>query len=514
MTDSDWNPVEDRRAFLGAVGAAGFAGVAGCVGDGSDGGDGGDGNGSSDGTDGSDSDPSNGRSTYEVSLEDNEQIPDERRDFAIPMEKTNTSFDASVQDGTKVFDSENMDAMVDADVTKGLYTFDSAQLQEDLQEGDVMLISGVDLGKVTSIQESGGETTVETEQATLDEAIEEGTLEWDSTLNLDFQYSPDDENREIVQSGSNALDAVPVQGAPATTQNSSAFFTGVEMVGEEETEAIPLHEMAAQGESLEWTFTDGVREYKFKAEKTESETTIAVQVKQPADGDANLAMTAKGTVGNVQSKGTVEYSDNELQSFDLNQDNVEADFEISMSAAGSKDGKIDWEFPGMMFKYVIFVGPVPVTLSFNTKLIGNITVPSADGSATGTSRFNYNANTGFAYEGTDVDVQASVGDQPIEPESTDAAAFIGESVDLQFGVAYPRIEISVFEQTMIPFIEFGMVIGSRLRWGPQCKSGYVRMVINAGYDFEILGQSLASDKITLFEEQERSWGSDNCDEYK
>jgi hypothetical protein len=37
------------------------------------------------------------------------------------------------------------------------------------------------------------------------------------------------------------------------------------------------------------------------------------------------------------------------------------------------------------------------------------------------------------------------------------------------------------------------------------------MVINAGYDFEIMGVSLASDKVQLLEETERAQ-QDGCEE--
>lgn len=520
MNNDDWNPVEDRRAFLAAVGAAGAGGVAGCSSSGDDGGSGGEGDGSGDdgSGDGDDPDGPGGGTTSDdldgVDPQQNEQIPEERAQFAVPVEDIETNFDAAVSEGTTVLHSENMDALVDGSPEEG-YVFDESQLDGELQEGDVLLISGVDLARVVGVDRSGSNTAVETESASLDEAIEDGQLGWDAELSADFAYSPDDENRETIDPDDQGRLGPPAGAGVATggagAVEGAGFFTGVEMVGAEGTEQIPLAAMTVAQQSLQWQFTQGGREFTFRVERSDAgETTIRAQVVQPAGGDANLAFTAEGSVGPVQSRGDVRYSDSELQEFEFNQDNVTAEFEVSMSAAGAQDGEFSWEFPGVMFKYVIFVGPVPVTLSVSTQLVANITVPSVEGSATGTSRFDYSADTGFRYQGTDVDVEASVGDQPLDPQSADAAANIGNPVDLQFGIAYPRVEISVFEQTMIPFIQFGMTIGSRLSWGPLCKSGYVRMNILAGYDFEILGQSLASEEVSLYEDIERSEG-DSCE---
>jgi hypothetical protein len=283
------------------------------------------------------------------------------------------------------------------------------------------------------------------------------------------------------------------------------------MVGVDGRTEVPPSQIEFGEGTLEWTFTDGGREYTIRTDvQSKDQATVGIQVKQPADGDASLGFTAEGTIGSMRSVASAEYSENELRTFELNQNDVAADIDLEIAAAGARDGNIEWEFPGLMFKYVIFAGPVPVTLAFNTKLIGAVTVPSVEGSATGKATFNYRADTGFSYGGSDVAVNASVGDQPLQPDSADSGAKPGQPVDLQFGAAFPRLEISVFEQTLIPYVEFGMTMGSRLTWGPLCKSSYVRMVINAGYDFEIMGVNLASDEAQLFEETERAQ-QDGCE---
>lgn len=100
---------------------------------------------------------------------------------------------------------------------------------------------------------------------------------------------------------------------------------------------------------------------------------------------------------------------------------------------------------------------------------------------------------------------------PDNPLIAEEASNIGNDVDLQFGVAFPRFQISVFDSLLIPYIHTGTTIGSQLSRNPLCKKGYVRYVVQAGYDFEVFGVTLASDKETLYEDDEESYG-DSCEQ--
>jgi hypothetical protein len=71
-------------------------------------------------------------------------------------------------------------------------------------------------------------------------------------------------------------------------------------------------------------------------------------------------------------------------------------------------------------------------------------------------------------------------------------------------VGVPRVSASAFGTFFVPFIQPGITVGSKLQWGPLCKSGYVRFTVIAGWDFGVLGVNLANSKKKLFEKEQRA----------
>ncbi len=176
---------------------------------------------------------------------------------------------------------------------------------------------------------------------------------------------------------------------------------------------------------------------------------------------------------------------------------------VGMAAAGAGLGKIDFPFPGVMFKFLVMVGPVPITIGVGAKLIGSIVVP-AKASATAKSRFRYQSSSGFEYQGSDVEVKGNIGSLEFTPDPFDSAAMISIPVDAQWGVAFPRISVSVFDSLFVPYLHTGVVVGSSLKWGPDCKWGYVKYVSEVGYDFKVFGVTLKKDKVKVAEKGKRA----------
>ncbi|MEO7125881.1 MAG: hypothetical protein ABI382_03280, partial [Nakamurella sp.] len=91
----------------------------------------------------------------------------------------------------------------------------------------------------------------------------------------------------------------------------------------------------------------------------------------------------------------------------------------------------------------------------------------------------------------------------------DPAAMIGNNVDAQFGVGYPRVSLSFFDIGFIPFVQPAVLLGTSLTWGPVCKKAYVRAEIGYGYDFKILGVSLSKHDGKIEGERKDAKG-DSC----
>jgi hypothetical protein len=400
-----------------------------------------------------------------------------------------TTFDVTYAPDTTVADG---DALVEADDAAHRYTLAADALDRVPAEGDVLIIAGRALGHVTSVSRDGGDVTVTLGPASLADAIDDGTVGWDVPLT----FAPD------------AL--VEAAGAtPRPAPGPHVRLAGLSMVGTDGvTRAVPADLILAQDGAVDWTYPEGDRTYRFRLTPRGEQVDIKVQVTKGGDGDPSLVYTAEGTIGSLRSVARGEFADGELTSLSVQNRQLAGDLDLSVAAAGSGLGSIDFELPGVMLEYVVLVGPVPLTIGISTKVIGNISVPN-EASATAKASFSYRGDAGFSYDGSEVDVDATMGTMQLDPEPADAAGMIGSDVDVQFGVAFPRVSVSLFDQLLVPYVHTGMILGSSLTWGPVCKRGYVKLVVEAGYDFKVLGATLSSDKTTLAE-RERTAAGDNC----
>ncbi|MEM9695712.1 MAG: hypothetical protein AAGA56_24430, partial [Myxococcota bacterium] len=236
---------------------------------------------------------------------------------------------------------------------------------------------------------------------------------------------------------------------------------------------------------------------------------------------ATLAYVAKATVNNLVVKGGGKYEGGKLSDLQFKQEDLDIDIELSLQAAGAGLGKVELTLPEPAITLPITVGPLVFTAKVGLKLIGAITIPGK-ASAQAYVKFKYRGDTELDYA-RDVEVGASVdgaasgtgvkgkvsakGDTKvidIDTKPFDSASFIGVPVDAQFGIAVPRLSIGLFGTGIVPYMHVGFVAGSKLQWGPLCKSGYIKMVKEAGYDFSVLGVKLRSDKLFV---SEKGWRS-------
>lgn len=372
----------------------------------------------------------------------------------------------------------------------GELDFDAKKLgarTQQIKPGKVLLVYGKVLAKVESVQHRGAELVVRTGPATLADAIQEGTVAWDVSLPLDRAHV----TAALIRQSEN--------GALARLDRNGRFATDV-LRADGNAFASP----GALGKGpIQWAFKQGALTYKFRLEPKGSGVDIKVEAIKQQGPKATLAYTAHGTFDNVRGQARADYHDHKLTDLDYQQPELVGDIELSVAAAGSGLGKIDFPFPGAMFGYLVMVGPVPVKISVGAKLIGSITVP-ANASARATARFKFRSSSGFSYAGNDVKVKGNIGNLTFSPKPFDSAAMIGIPVDAQWGVAFPRVSVGVFDDVFVPFLHTGVVVGSSLGWGPVCKYGYVKYVAEVGYDLGVFGVKLKSAKKTIAEREKKA----------
>lgn len=401
------------------------------------------------------------------------------------------TFDATFSDDTVIVSP----AAVRQTNGSHTYSLDPAAAA-DLETGSVLLIPGVALRKVTSVNRSGDQVQVQTEFAALTDAITDGDISWDVQLGplSDFQTDPD--------TTPPAFSDVPASMIPSemgvTMPDGTTRQVNWTRSGNEE---FPLH----------WKYSQDGLDYVFALGPAAEDLTLYIQVTRDVGGRTAMAYTAEGTVRAPRTSGNVSIRGSSLKAADINQQGMTGTLDLSVAVAGG-GGKIpfDFELPGIWFKYIVPVGPIPLTVGINARVIGDVEVP-AEASAQANAHFTFGGDAGFQFSGTSVQAKVNMPDLGIVPEPADSAAMFGNYVNAEFGVAFPSISISLFDQGVIPTVFPHMTIGSRLQWGPLCKSGYMRLGVKGGYDFKVLGVNLmSSDPVDLVEPYERRGRGDGC----
>lgn len=377
-------------------------------------------------------------------------------------EADESTFDVTYADDAFVVEGTAKEALVEADTVQHRYVFDASKLQQEgvtVEIGSVMLIEDLALRRVTSASRQGDALVVETREATLDELIEDGTMRWQQTVD----YS---------------------------SYRTAQFYAGKQACTPEKTET----KVTFTCSSDPYTFT-----LEFKPGNGVTETKVEVQ--KSLGGESNLRMTGTGVVRDITTGGVVTYSEGEMEEMDLSQDAVRAEMTLEIAATGAGDGDQKFELPTPAFNLPFTVGPIPMHLSIGAELVFKLDVPlEATASATASVDLSYDADHGFTYEGDDVSVDASVNGLDIVDGNFDSASNFA-FVDAQYGVAFPKVGFSILGNELA-WIRVGFTTGTRLQFGPVCKSGYGRILVDGGYGLSFFGIDLTEpEEINLIDEQ-------------
>lgn len=360
--------------------------------------------------------------------------------------------DADLSDETVFIDDQTTEsAMNDADNENNTYTFDQQALADagvDLEVGEVMLISKVALGRITSVSESNGEVKVETEFAALTEAFENADIGWERS----FEFTP-----EVL-----ANSVIEFQGKHFKPSKVSATKS-------------------------EWEISSGPYKGKASIEASGSSATITVGLKKE-EGNTAVGFSAKTTIKEIANYTNIEIRDHETKSFEFTQPNMGGEVELKLAAAG---GGVDQDIgigPLAMLKIPFTIGPIPVVLAVNVRTVAKIDV-KGNASAVANTKFSYNGRSGLKYDGTNVstDFDNAIANPNHQGGSGDLAALIGVNVNAQWGFTAPELELQMFGNTLVPYLRPEFYLRANLYWGPVCQKISAEYKVAAGLSFRFLG---------------------------
>lgn len=352
---------------------------------------------------------------------------------------------------TKFIDDQTAaSAIKEADNENGIYTFDQQALTDagiELNVGEVMMVSKVALGRITSVSENDGELTVETEFAALTEAFENADIEWDRS----FELTPD------------------------VLANSVIEFQGKH-----------FKPSMVTAKKSEWKISSGPYEGVASIEANGASGIIEVDLKKQ-EGNTSVGFTAKTTIKQIANYTNIEIRDHETKSFEFIHPNMGGEVELKLAAAG---GGVDQDIgigPLAMLKIPFTIGPIPVVLAVNVRTVAKIDV-KGNASAVAETKFSYSGRSGIKYDGTNLstDFDDAIANPNHLGGSGDLAAFIGVNVNAQWGFTAPELELQMFGNTLVPFLRPEFYLRANLSWGPVCQKVSAEYKVAAGLSVRFL----------------------------
>lgn len=383
-----------------------------------------------------------------------------------PPEPGEVIYDVEYREGAQEIATT---AVISADTAAHRYVLDADALNDagGVEIGEVVVIAGYDVGRVMQREETSEGVVVTTERVPLTEAIENGQLAW----NLSFEYTPE------------SVGDMTVGGETGRWDPARGGFT--------------------------WNYEDGDFNMTITVTPEGDHADIMTEVVKGEGENASARFTGVGRIEGFNSVVDAVYEDAELQSFSFDNTDLRGQMDLSMAAAGSGIGSLDFEMPEFAIEWPVppSVIPIPTTIGVGVQFVASLTVIN-EASATLTTGLSFDGDAGFAFEDVDVEADVQFGDPNFDESTADAAATIGNMVDAQVGVAFPRVTLNVLNQE-IAYVLTGITAGSRLTWGPICKSGYTRLLVQGGYELSFLGVTLAAAD-TILVDRERSGSQNGC----
>jgi len=379
------------------------------------------------------------------------------------------TYDVTYTSGTELLQGSAADALTNVDPSTGTYTFDASALASagvSLEAGEILFIEDTALRRIDSVTENGATISVATSDATLTDAIADGAIAWD----FEADYSAFEEASLVVQNGEKSVSCLP--SIDPQTQEISFECTIDDYT-------ITLSVTPTLG-------NQGINTVNF-----------TYQVEHQTSGSTDATMTGTGTVKGITSTGKATYSGQSLQTFEHEQKDIQIDGNISLNVAGAYEAS-GLDFPTtMLFRIPFTVGPIPMSVDIGIDFGATLQAEaSAQAQAQAEVTFSYNGTTGFQYGGTDVSTSASLNSYEFKDGNFDASAVPGIPVSAGFGLAFPRVGLSVLTQ-QVAYVQTQFTAGASLTWGPICKSGYAQLEVVAGYEIEILGVPISKDAAVL-----------------
>lgn len=377
-----------------------------------------------------------------------------------------------------VVEQENVIVSINED--DQIYTLKKDAFTSQPKAGEVILVPGKMLRKVKSVKTSGNNYVFETEDAAVTDVIENGSFSFETQPNWGDANSITIGGKEILTNG----------------KTMSSLKNGMGAID-------PIQTTISHG-GIDHTIIIT------PTMKNGSINSCSFQFLMKKQGE-NTSFLAEGTATLPSQKTEIVIKNGQLTKFNSDNNGLKGNFSITMATAGGFSSSHSLPLPEIGFSFPIRVlptpmgpipNPIPMSINVGVNFVSQMTISGGMSSATAKSKVTYDGSAGFSYKGTEVSTTGLMNSGDIKEGIFDSGGF-GTTVDLQFGFAFPRIALNIAGQEAA-FIRLGYTTGSSLYFGPICKQGYAKLIMEGGYSFKVLGKTLLSGEKKFYEKEERA----------
>ena len=396
-------------------------------------------------------------------------------------------FDGQMASGATYVDENTVKrTLIESDNESGTHTFDASALEDEgmlFEQGEILLIHQTALGRITSVQESNGQITVQTEFAALTDAFEDLEMVW----NESFEFTP-----EILEKSVMVYQGKEIYPQKNDEDNCAGFQEGC----------------------FGWNAEVGDYTLKGRIVGSGANAEVIVILSKQVGGD-NVVFRAESTIQKIENATNLRIEDGETKQFDFQNPNMQGVVKMSLAAAGG-GVEPDLSFgPQTMIRFPFAVGPLPMVMAVKVRTAAKVDVKS-NASATAEATFTYGGKAGIQYNGTELipNKDQQLENPQINGGSGDLAAAIGLNVDTQWGFSAPELELQLFGNTLVPYLRPEFFLHGSLTWGPVCQEVKLRYNVSSGLDLRFLGVDISTlVETNVVEEKDwKYYAPEGCDE--
>lgn len=326
-----------------------------------------------------------------------------------------------------------------------------------IQQGKVAVFAGKSIRRIDKVERAGGETRLTTSPALFTDAFTDATVSWEHEYDFS-QLAADDLKGMTIWWGDVPL-ALAADAGEET--GGDIQFTGT-VNGVEITLGV-----RPAGDRLNLNF--------------EAVHSIGGRRASRAWGD--------GYISNFRTSGDIEVADAALEEFSYDQQGLNGELNVHFASTLGTD-TLQLAIPASIsLPLRVGVVPIDVRLKANMRIVPEVR-PGTSSQAS--FRVRYDADQGFSFAGERAEPTSTVRNHEVEvtDETVSAGAI---AVGFGFGLEFPRMELGVFGETVVPYFAIDNYAHSVYTFDPACQQGGLRTRAVAGVSLSFFGVGYARE---------------------